>query len=695
MKRNQGSEGELADGPAQKKTKMSPTLSPSSNATVPKQNRNDNANIMPSASSTAVPMPGMTTVEGNATTTEPGTWTKVEKRKKKKMAKAEAKNDPRFMYSNHEIARRNNAIGVEEIRDLVLHLVADAPNPNWLRVENGTSIQKVVVLMVPGLTNQLLSLPPIPTSATSNPNLPLSIPLHSPATTGTAAAIPFVATTFSHACPTRAPGDQYRMHSVLSTFFSCPISSEEKRRRVNQRLKSDKSKADPTQYLLTLEQMIENDYPVPSYMADVFQKPEGWVETPQPQNEPPAGTSGVKRKIYAIDCEMCITEDGKELTRISIIDFHTNGVVYDQLVKPSKPIVDYLTRFSGITEQHLASVTTTLAEVQTKVLSLLCPTAPVLAPNPFSMNSNNSSPSSPPPPPPTPILMGHSLESDLRALKLCHPYCIDTALMYHHPRGRPLKPGLAWLTKKWCGREIQTRGEGGHDPEEDARACLDLLKKKLEEGPGFGEFKTDQESIFERFGRASRKRGSGPGGGVRSAVVDYGNPVQMHGNKATTALACKTDEEIVEGVLGVVPSHDFVFARLTGLADRLGWITPRGPQDTPISTSPAAALQPPTSPTDDQLQSTLASLNTHLSKIHGSLPPRTAFVLFTGHSDPRRMTQLNSRKAQFDNALRAGKSPEEIASGENGVRWTAADGRELEEAVELARRGLVFVGVKM
>ncbi|RXW13864.1 hypothetical protein EST38_g11991 [Candolleomyces aberdarensis] len=105
---------------------------------------------------------------------------------------------------------------------------------------------------------------------------------------------------------------------------------------------ADKSKSDPTQYLLTLEQMIENDYPVPSYMADVFQKPEGWVETPQTLNAPPAGTSGVKRK--AVDCEMCITEDGKELTRVCIIDFHTNDVVYDQLVKPSKPIVDYLTR---------------------------------------------------------------------------------------------------------------------------------------------------------------------------------------------------------------------------------------------------------------------------------------------------------------------------------------------------------------
>ena len=31
--------------------------------------------------------------------------------------------------------------------------------------------------------------------------------------------------------------------------------------------------------MLTLEQMIENGYPIPSYLADVFEKPSGWVET--------------------------------------------------------------------------------------------------------------------------------------------------------------------------------------------------------------------------------------------------------------------------------------------------------------------------------------------------------------------------------------------------------------------------------
>lgn len=103
--------------------------------------------------------------------------------------------------------------------------------------------------------------------------------------------------------------------------------------------------------------MIENDYPIPSYMADVFEMPEGWVETPQPAVD----ERKADQKIYAIDCEMvsalfvldellslggqCVTEDGKELTRVCLIDFTSGIVIYDQLVKPSKPILDYLTRY--------------------------------------------------------------------------------------------------------------------------------------------------------------------------------------------------------------------------------------------------------------------------------------------------------------------------------------------------------------
>ncbi|KAJ6456397.1 ribonuclease H [Mycena sanguinolenta] len=600
-----------------------------------------------------------------------GEWTKVEKRKQKKTQKQDVKFDstqPRFMYANSEIVKRNHAIAIEDVRDLVLHLTADASPPNWLRINDSSLIQKVVALLIPGLTPELLGLPPLPTAATSNPNLPIAIPLPTP---GSSSALPFIASTFSHACPTRAPGDSTRMHSILTAFFQGPVTAAELKKRVTTQNSERTREKDPAQYLLTLEQMLENEYPVPSYMADVFQKPDGWIETPEESKpsllEDPANVP--KRPVYCIDCEMCLTEDGKELTRVCLMDFHSGNVVYDQLVKPSKPILDYLTRWSGITAEQLRPVTTTLAQVQAHILRLLSPPAP----NPFSTSA-----STPSTPYLTPILVGHSLESDLKALKLCHPKCIDTAVMYHHPRGRPLKPGLAWLTKKWCGREIQTGGDGGHDPEEDARACLELLQKKLEGGPGFGEFKTDYESIFERMARSTKRVDK-----HRAAVVDIGNPAVMHGSKATTAVGCKTDEEVLQGLLEVIPSHHFVFGRFMALANALGWSAPKPEAGAPVP-------EPMPTPGPDVLDPVLSVLDQHLKTLYSNLPPRTALVVFSGHSDPRRMALLNARKSAFETAIRSGLPAEELTSD---LRWTASDGRDLEEAVALAKRGLLFLGV--
>lgn len=48
--------------------------------------------------------------------------------------------------------------------------------------------------------------------------------------------------------------------------------------------------------------------------------------------------------ISQLSSFQCLTEDGKELTRVCLIDFHSGLVVYDQLVKPAKPVIDYLTR---------------------------------------------------------------------------------------------------------------------------------------------------------------------------------------------------------------------------------------------------------------------------------------------------------------------------------------------------------------
>ncbi len=167
------------------------------------------------------------------------------------------------MYSTSDIVQRHRAVGIEvstasrsvdwhlssdeqDIRDLAIHIIGDAPPPNWLRIEvrlcsnqlqvsannsyqNANLIPKVVTLLIPGLTNELLCLPPISTSPLVNPNVPIPIPL--PSKTGSTTGVPFIASTFSHACPTRAPGDQSRMHSILNSFFTIPLSTTEKTKR--------------------------------------------------------------------------------------------------------------------------------------------------------------------------------------------------------------------------------------------------------------------------------------------------------------------------------------------------------------------------------------------------------------------------------------------------------------------------------
>jgi RNA exonuclease len=92
-------------------------------------------------------------------------------------------------------------------------------------------------------------------------------------------------------------------------------------------------------------------------------------------------------------------------------------------------------------------------------------------------------------------MLGHSLESNLRALQLFHPLRID-------PRGCPLEPGLARLTRQWLGRTIQDRGPSRHDPEEDTRVCVDSLKSKDQKWTRVSGFKTDYEPIMARIARS-------------------------------------------------------------------------------------------------------------------------------------------------------------------------------------------------
>lgn len=143
---------------------------------------------------------------------------------------------------------------------------------------------------------------------------------------------------------------------------------------------------------------------------------------------------------------------------MSIIDFDTGETILDEYVKPDDDIVDYRTRWSGITPEKLSYATQTLSDIQA---SLSTGSNPLITPHT--------------------ILLGHSLNCDLDALRLRHPLCIDTSISFRHPKGPSHKHKLKWLTEKWLNRKIQ-EDEGGHDSAEDARACVDLLKLKLTNG---------------------------------------------------------------------------------------------------------------------------------------------------------------------------------------------------------------------
>ena len=157
-----------------------------------------------------------------------------------------------------------------------------------------------------------------------------------------------------------------------------------------------------------------------------------------------------KHGVYALDCEMCHTTLGFELIKITLVNYK-GELVYETLVKPLNPVLDFNTDFTGLTAADLVGVSTSLADVQRYLLSK------------FSSET---------------ILIGHSLEHDMKALKLFHEKFVDTVQLYPHNKGLPLKKGLKTLMREQFGEEVQRKGSA-HDSSEDARSALRLVRKRI------------------------------------------------------------------------------------------------------------------------------------------------------------------------------------------------------------------------
>ncbi|KAL4421609.1 hypothetical protein ABPG75_010900 [Micractinium tetrahymenae] len=277
----------------------------------------------------------------------------------------------------------------------------------------------------------------------------------------------------------------------------------------------------PSHYVLTLEQLQEHNYPLPQLdeASGELVCPPGFVATQACRGKP-------QHDLVAVDCEMCITEAGFELTRVTLVD-REGKVLLDELVLPHNPITDHNTRFSGITAEMLEGVTTRLEDVQARIRELV---------------------------PAEAILVAHSGENDLQALKLIHANVIDTSVLYPHPRGPPFKSALRVLASRHLLRTIQ---QGEHNPVEDARAAMDLALLKFQRGPAYGAGGDRGDKLIEVLGEAGR----------RSVMVDRLEVLNRHVTGNCSAILAEGDAAVVAQLCKELkhPQVDFVWGQLTAL----------------------------------------------------------------------------------------------------------------------------------
>jgi len=151
------------------------------------------------------------------------------------------------------------------------------------------------------------------------------------------------------------------------------------------------------------------------------------------------------------------------------------------------------------------------------------------------------------PKPQNTFLVGHSLENDLKALRLPHERCIDTALLYPlrvNVQGPPSKSSLRALTARYLQRAIQ-QSDAGHDPGEDAVAAMELCLLKLRNGPSFGVPGASWGDGFCCLHTALKKAG------WACSSIDREEELQLlHGAASDTLRQpCRDDEEAVGSAL--------------------------------------------------------------------------------------------------------------------------------------------------
>lgn len=448
----------------------------------------------------------------------------------------------------------------------------------------------------------------------------------------------FLHDAFEYMIPMSLPANKESLVSPINVLLKQPLSQKQKQKReaVN------KHKQLMIHDLLLSEvEMRDNNYPIHSSIDNSAQNdlPNGWKETYEFQHE--------GSHTFAVDCEFCDAASGKVLTRVSIVDFQEN-VIYDTFVKPAEDIVDYKTQYSGITEEILKDVTTTLQDVQSHILSIV--------------SSSD-------------VLIGHSLESDLNVLKIRHPRLIDSALIYDHHMGYPHKPGLRSLTDQYLGRKIQ-QGEAngtGHSSVEDLIASLDLIKLKLVSGPFFG--RNSEASLFSEGIRASSHS--------KVRIIDSAIALYNSILKDSDCVEVKSTSNDCETIETFKTQSADYFFNLLWLKDLKNFV---------ISEQEGNSIS------EDDKEMNLASerkkvlftTEEKLKQIYETLPSGSIFIVCSDGGSLDEINKLQKVRREFQKQIRAGLELAEI----QGEVWDFDKQSRLFDAVNEARQALALVTIK-
>ncbi|SSD60709.1 related to RNA exonuclease 1 [Saccharomycodes ludwigii] len=556
-------------------------------------------------------------------------------KKKKKLLKP-----PAITLKERALTKK---LSVKDLRDLILYVLQkkNVNCPTWLQVENKNQITKVITLFVPGLQpSDYLN------SEEEGKEEYIGFPELLTTTKGRKSIRPrFIESGIFSNCSTvyvQAPGSKKSLFSSYNAFINVGLSKAEKQKIINE---LGLRKITINDLLMHISDLIEANYPIhpdtPGLSSEskllVLQEnscKKDWINTVHFDHPAP--------HIFALDCEMCLTKHGHELTRVSIVDFNGREV-YDQLVKPENEIIDYLTKYSGITREILENITYTLEQVQQDILKIL--------------SADD-------------ILIGHSLQSDLKVLKMRHPKIVDTSKIFDHKAGPPFRPSLKYLAFTYLNKVIQNDDLNGHDSFIDAKICMELTKAKIVNGLAYG-LNVNTESIFRILCKSD---------GIRSITLnDYASKLhfltQRESKDNCQSFKCTKDEEIIEHVKKYMNDADFFVGRMRNLEFARNYSPQRG-DNIKVSSD---AIDDLGNKNFDKNE--MQKLKENITNLYNSVPNSTLIVLFSGSGDVRKYMELNQKMNKIKNK-------------EEREKFQKEHSRELETYVQCAREAVCTLILK-